>query len=431
MKYFIKTWGCQMNVLDSEKMAGLLRGLGYEPADRERDADVILLNTCSVRGGPENKVFTELGRLKKLKEEREVILGLVGCVAQQEKEAVFQRAPHVDLVMGPRGIRHLPELLAQAKRQRAVDVEFHDDSVLFPDEEIARSLPTKAYVTVMEGCDKKCAFCVVPFTRGSEVCRPLEDVANEANRAVEAGYLEVELLGQNVNCWKYGRQRFPDLLAAVSDVPGLKRLRFTTSHPRHFPLAAADLMAERENLMPYLHLPVQAGSDRILKLMRRQYDRAWYLDLVSEIRKRVPEIAFSSDVIVGFPTEAEEDFQDTLGLVREVEFDTLFSFRYSPRPGTLAAGMRPVPTAVARERHQRLLDLQLEIQTRRFATSVGQTVEVLVEGESKKGRQICGRSPDNKVVNFTCARSAAVNTLVPVRITASNVNSLLGEAVET
>jgi tRNA-2-methylthio-N6-dimethylallyladenosine synthase len=428
VKYFIKTWGCQMNVLDSDKMAGLLRGMGYEPAERERDADVILLNTCSVREGPENKVFTELGRLRALKKEREVVLGLVGCVAQQEKEEVFRRAPYVDLVMGPRGIRHLPELVAQARRQKAIDTEFHEDSVLFPDRQIARSLPTKAYVTVMEGCNKKCAYCVVPQTRGSEVCRPLADVVDEAARAVDSGYLEVELLGQNVNCWKHGRRRFPDLLAAVSNVPGLKRLRFTTSHPRHFPLAAAELMAERANLMPYLHLPVQAGSDRILKLMRRQYDRAWYLRLTGQIRERVPQIAFSTDVIVGFPTESEEDFQDTLDVIRRVEFDTLYSFRYSPRPGTVAAGMEPVRTSVARERHQRLLDLQLEIQTRRFAAHEGRTVEVLVEGESKRGKQYSGRSPDNKVVNFTSAGTVTVNTLVPVRITASRVNSLLGEA---
>jgi tRNA-2-methylthio-N6-dimethylallyladenosine synthase len=418
-----------MNVLDSDKMAGLLRGMGYEPASCEADADVILLNTCSVREGPENKVFTELGRLRALKQEREVVLGLVGCVAQQEKEEIFRRAPDVDLVMGPRGIRHLPELISQARRQKAIDTEFHEDSVLFPDRQIARSLPTKAYVTVMEGCNKKCAFCVVPQTRGSEVCRPLADVVDEAARAVDSGYLEVELLGQNVNCWKHGRRRFPDLLAAVSDVPGLRRLRFTTSHPRHFPLAAADLMAARENLMPYLHLPVQAGSDRILKLMRRQYDRAWYLRLTGQIRERVPQIAFSTDVIVGFPTEGEEDFQDTLDVIRRVEFDTLYSFRYSPRPGTVAAGMEPVRTSVARERHQRLLDLQLEIQTRRFASHEGRTVEVLVEGESKRGKQYSGRSPDNKVVNFTSAGSVTVNTLVPVRIVASRVNSLLGEAL--
>ncbi len=430
MKYLIKTWGCQMNALDSDKMAGLLQSLGYEATAEEDKADVILLNTCSVREGPENKVFTELGRLRPLKEHRSVILGLVGCVAQQEKAEVFRRAPYVDLVMGPRGVKHLPELLLQARYQHAMDTDFHDDSILFPDRFIARSHPTKAYITVMEGCNKQCTFCIVPATRGREVCRPLSDILEEARRAVDEGYLEVELLGQNVNCWKDGRHEFADLLAAVSDLPGVKRLRFTTSHPRHFPLAAADLMAERANLCPYLHLPVQAGSDAVLKAMRRQYDQAWYLGLICQIRARVPEIAFSSDVIVGFPGETEEDFEQTLDVVRQAEYDTLFSFRFSPRPGTPAEGMEPVPEEVARERHQRLLDLQLEIQTRRFAAAVGRTVEVLVEGPSKKGGQFMGRSPDNKVVNFTSARPAATNTLVQVNITRSHVNSLLGQAVE-
>ena len=429
MKYLIKTWGCQMNELDSDKMAGLLQGMGYEATAEEREADVILLNTCSVREGPENKVFTELGRLKELKRRRPVLLGLVGCVAQQEKAEVFRRAPYVDLVMGPRGVKHLPELIRQARIQRAIDTEFHDDSVLFPDQSIARSHPTKAYVTVMEGCNKKCTFCIVPATRGSEVCRPLEPILDEVRRAVDRGYMEVELLGQNVNCWKHGGLRFEDLLAAVSDLPGVRRLRFTTSHPRHFPLAAADLMAERDNLCPYLHLPVQAGSDRILKAMRRQYDQAWYLDLVAQIRRRVPAIAFSSDVIVGFPGETEEDFEETLKVVRAVEYDTLFSFRYSPRPGTPAESMEAVAQGVARERHQRLLDLQLEIQTRRFASRVGRTTEVLVDGESRRGGQFSGRSPDNKVVNFTSDEPARVNSLVAVVITKSNVNSLLGERV--
>jgi tRNA-2-methylthio-N6-dimethylallyladenosine synthase len=429
MKYLIKTWGCQMNALDSDKMAGLLQGMGYEATEEEAEADVILLNTCSVREGPENKVFTELGRLKALKRHRAVLLGLVGCVAQQEKAEVFRRAPYVDLVMGPRGVKHLPELIRQARFQRAMDTQFHDDSVVFPDQSIARSHPTKAYVTVMEGCNKKCAFCIVPATRGPEVCRPLDHILDEVRRAVDASYMEVELLGQNVNCWKQGRLRFEDLLAAVSDVPGVRRLRFTTSHPRHFPLAAADLMAERENLCPYLHLPVQAGSDRILKAMRRQYGQEWYLELVDEIRRRVPAVAFSSDVIVGFPGETEEDFEQTLKVVREVEYDTLFSFRYSPRPGTPAASMEPVPQSVSRERHQRLLDLQLEIQTRRFASRVGSTTEVLVDGESRRGGQFSGRSPDNKVVNFTSDRPVRVNTLVSVLVTRSNVNSLLGERV--
>lgn len=429
MKYLIKTWGCQMNALDSDKMAGILQGLGYEATEREGEADVILLNTCSVREGPENKVFTELGRLKSLKKEKSVILGLVGCVAQQEKAEIFKRAPYVDLVMGPRGVKHLPELLLQARYQHAMDTVLHDDSILFPDRVIARSHRTKAYITVMEGCNKQCSFCIVPATRGREVYRPLQSIVDEARHAVDSGYLEVELLGQNVNCWKGEAHDFADLLATVSDIPGVKRLRFTTSHPRHFPLAAADLMAERGNLCPYLHLPVQAGSDAILKAMRRQYDKAWYLNLVEEIRARVQDIAFSTDVIVGFPGETEEDFEHTLDVVRTVEYDTLFSFRFSPRPDTPAEGMDPVPEAVARERHQRLLDTQLEIQIRRFAAAVGRTVEVLVEGGSKKGGQFMGRSPNNKVVNFTSASPVAVNDLVPVRITHSHINSLLGEAI--
>ena len=429
MKYLIKTWGCQMNALDSDKMAGLLQGMGYEATEHEGEADVILLNTCSVREGSENKVFTELGRLKTLKKDHRVVLGLVGCVAQQEKGEVFKRAPYVDLVMGPRGVKHLPELLNQARHQHAIDTIFHDDSILFPDQAIARSHPTKAYITVMEGCNKQCTFCIVPTTRGREVYRPMESIVEEARRAVDAGYLEVELLGQNVNCWKGDGQDFADLLAAVSGIAGVKRLRFTTSHPRHFPLAAVDLMAERENLCPYLHLPVQAGSDTILKAMRRQYDKAWYISLVEDIRKRVPDMAFSSDVIVGFPGETEEDFEHTLDVVRRVECDTLFSFRFSPRPGTPAEGMEPVPEEVARERHQRLLDVQLEIQTRRFASAVGRTVEVLVEGTSKKGDQYMGRSRDNKVVNFTSDHPVAVNSLVHVKITHSHINSLLGECL--
>lgn len=430
MKYFIKTWGCQMNVLDSDKMAGILLGLGYTPAKEVKDADVVLFNTCSVREGPENKVFTELGRLKALKKRKNVVIGLVGCVAQQEKERIFKRAPFVDLVMGPGSVGRLPGLLAQAQRRNAIDTHFYDDSILFPASSISRSLKTKAYVTVMEGCNKRCTYCIVPSTRGREVNRPLESILSEIRRAVDDGYREIELLGQNVNCWKHGGKAFTDLLAAAGDVPGVKRLRFTTSHPRHFPLAAADLMAERENICPYLHLPVQAGSDRILKAMRRQYDRAWYLDLVEEIRKRVAGIALSSDFIVGFPGETEADFEDTLDVVRRVEYDTLFSFRYSPRPGTPASKMDAVDAVVARERHQRLLNLQRKIQARRFAAYTGRVVEVLNEGESKRGGQFMGRTECNKVVNFTAESRPAVNSFAMVLITRASVNSLGGVMVE-
>ncbi len=286
----------------------------------------------------------------------------------------------------------------------------------------------KAFVTVMEGCNKRCAFCIVPSTRGAEIYRPLGSVLDEAKRAVDAGYMEIELLGQNVNCWKEGKKGFADLLAAVSDVEGVRRLRFTTSHPRHFPLAAADLMAERENLCPYLHLPLQSGSSRILKAMRRQYDKAWYLGLVGAIRARVPEIALSTDVIVGFPGETEEDFEETLGVVRAAEYDTMFSFRYSLRPGTPATGLELVPEEVSRERHQRLLDVQAPLQARRFKASVGKTLEVLVEGRSKRGTEWMGRSRDNKVVNFTAPREPRVNRFVQVAITRAGINSLTGEA---
>ena len=425
--FFIKTWGCQMNVLDGEKMAGILGNMGMKPVPRVEDADVVLFNTCSVREGPENKVFTELGKIRMLKKKKRLIVGLVGCVAQQEKKAVFRRAPFVDLVMGPRAVNRLPELIAQAERQRAIDTGFHDDSIVFPYESIARSNSVKAFVTVMQGCNKRCAYCIVPFTRGREVHRPLNSILEEVAGTVERGYTEIELLGQNVNCWKSEGKNFVDLLDAVSSIDGVRRLRFTTSHPGHFPIEAADLMAERENICSYLHLPVQSGSDRILKAMRRGYTRQRYLDLVGEIRRRVPDIALSTDFIVGFPGETEEDFLDTLTVVREAEYDTIFSFRYSARPGTVASKLDPVPREVAMERHQRLLDLQTEIQERRFQAFVGREVEVLVEGESRKGGQYTGRDPSNKVVNFISPSPLEVNSYIRVGITRSAHNSLVGK----
>jgi tRNA-2-methylthio-N6-dimethylallyladenosine synthase len=417
-----------MNVLDSDKLAGTLLDLGYEATEDEGEAEVILLNTCSVREGPENKVFTELGRLRPLKKKRLRVLGVVGCVAQQEQDAIFVRAPYVDLVMGPRSILHLPELLEQARHQKAMEADFRDDSILYPGQKIRRSHPVKAFVTVMEGCNKKCAYCIVPSTRGREIYRPLESILAEVKQAVDSGFSEIELLGQNVNCWKEGRSsRFPDLLASVSDIEGVRRLRFTTSHPRHFPLAVADLMAERANICHYLHLPLQSGSSKILKEMRRQYDREWYVNLVRDIRAKVPDLALSTDVIVGFPSEAEEDFLETLDVVREIEYDSIFSFRYSPRPGTTAASAKPVPEEIARERHQRLLAAQLPIQTRRFKAFVGKTVEVLVEGRSKRGTEWMGRASDNKIVNFLSNGVPGINSFVNVEITRAGINSLYGK----
>ena len=429
-KYFVKTWGCQMNVLDGDKIASLLEELGYEKADKLEDANVILLNTCSVREGPEDKVFAELSRLKKLKKKNLEILGVAGCVAQQEKNAVFERAPYVDIVMGPRSLSHLPELLRQARDQRAMETSDKEDSLLFPPDILRRSHPTKASVTVMEGCNKRCSYCIVPETRGREVCRPIGSILEEVSVAVDRGYSEIELLGQNVNCWKHGNEDFTDLLDKVSSVAGVKRLKFMTSHPKHFPLEAAKLMAERENICNFLHLPLQAGSSRILKLMRRQYDRKFYTDLVAGIKAAVPGIVLSTDIIVAFPSETEDEFEESLECLREIRFDSVFSFRYSPRPGTPAAEMEPVPEIVARERHQRLMALQLGIQTHDHARFVGNTVEVLVEGVSKRGGQYMGRIPETIVVNFTSDKSLKVNSYHRVEILKSHPHSLEGRLAD-
>lgn len=419
-----------MNVLDGDKIASLMDSLGYEKTGRVEEAKIILLNTCSVREGPENKVFSELSRLKKFKEKNLEILGVVGCVAQQEKEKIFRKAPFVDLVMGPRSLLHLPELIESARRGRAIETSDREDSLPFPPRLLERSHPTKASVTIMEGCNKKCSYCIVPETRGKEVYRPTGSIIDEIKLCLEAGYKEIELLGQNVDCWKYGGSTFTDLLREVSGIEGVKRLRFVTSHPGHFSVDIARLMTERKNICPYLHLPIQSGSSRILSLMRRQYDQESYLRLVSEIKALLPRIALSTDIIVGFPTESEEDFEETLKCVKTVEFDSIFSFRYSPRPNTAAAKMEKVPEDVARERHQRLIGTQFAIQSRKYAAFIGRKVEVLLEGVSKMGGQYMGRSCDGKVVNFSSQESLKVNEFYNVLIEKSFTHSLKGSLSE-
>lgn len=427
-KFLVKTWGCQMNVLDGDKIVSLMESLGYEQTEEMDQANIILLNTCSVREGPQNKVFSELFRLKQLKEKNLQILGVVGCVAQQEKSDIFKKAPFVDLVMGTRSILHLPELIKQAKLGKAIETSFGEDTLLFPSEILKRNNKTKASITVMEGCNKKCSYCVVPETRGREVCKPLNSIIEEVKILVQKGYKEFELLGQNVNCYKWENKTFVDLLDEVSSINGVERLRFITSHPKHFPIEAAKLMAERKNICKYLHIPMQSGSSKILKLMRRQYDQKFYLKLIDEIKSIVPEIALSSDFIVGFPTETEEDFQETLKCVSQLEFDTIYAFKFSPRPKTPAETLTKVPESEAKERLTRLLDLQLEIQKRKFDSLVGKKVEVLLEGESKQGNQYSGRTDCNKVVNFISKKKLEVNNFYQVKITQSLIHSLYGEA---
>jgi tRNA-2-methylthio-N6-dimethylallyladenosine synthase len=429
-RYLIETWGCQMNAHDSEKMGGILASRGYVPAATAAEADVILLNTCSVREKPESKVYTRLGQLRRLKERNtDLLIGVCGCVAQQEKAAIFRRAPYVDLVMGPRNIVQLGDLLDQARRDgRSISLARDDDPVAFPPDTAARGPGPRAYVTVMEGCNKACTYCIVPYTRGREVYRPPEEIVAEVESLAGQGYREIELLGQNVNAYHSGADDLASILRMIDRTPGVCRVRFTTSHPGHLKRGIMDAMRDLPTVCNHLHLPAQSGSDRVLEAMRRGYTRERYMSKIGYLRSVVPGITFSTDLIVGFPGETEEDFRETLSLMREVEYDQAYAFTYSPRPGTPAADMDgAVSEALKRARLQALLGLQEEIQARRNAALVGRAFEVLVDGESRMdSRMKKGRTTCNRIVHFE-APQAARGSLVPVRITRAHAHSLTGE----
>ena len=411
-RYYIETWGCQMNVLDSDKMSGALEHHGYARTEVAAEADVVLLNTCSIREKAQEKVFSELGRLKALKDRRpDLVLGVCGCVAQQEGERIFARAPYVDVVVGTRATGSLPLLVnrlrsGDASARHVADVEVREDSIHFPYDQIRRegAGAGRAYVTVIEGCNHRCSFCIVPTTRGREVCRDLDDVIAEVRHLARMGVREVEFLGQTVNAYRDDAGRtLGDLLRAAAEVEGIERIRFTTSHPAQMTDALMDAMRDaRPKLCPYLHLPVQSGSSAVLKAMRRGYDREGYLAKLAALRRRIPEMTFGTDVIVGFPTETESDFERTLDLVREVEYDTLYSFAYSERPGTAALSLGDiVPDDVKMERLRRLQAEQVAIQERRMARWVGRTLDVLVDGpDAKRPGMWSGRTPEARVVNF-------------------------------
>ncbi len=435
--YRIETWGCQMNVHDSEKLAGALEAEGLVRAGAAIEADVVLLNTCSVRERAAEKFFSEVGRLRPLKRRRpDVILGVCGCVAQEQGEALLDRAPHVDFVLGPRAAPGAVGSLVRRLRagdesaRRTVDVEIRDDSIRFPFDRIRRdpASPGKAYVTVVEGCNHRCSFCVVPRTRGPEICKPLPDVLAEVRALVARGILEVELLGQTVNAFRDERgRRLGDLLRAVAEIDGLRRLRFTTSHPAQMTDSLIDAMAAaRPKVCPYLHLPVQSGSSSVLRAMRRGYDREGYLGRVARLRERYPAIALGTDVVAGFPGEGEREFEETLTLLEEVGFDTVYAFAYSPRPGTEALALGdPVPGEEKLDRLARLQARQKALQAARNRVWVGRTLEVLVEGRSKKRAwEACGRTPQNRVVNFSGAPRPG--TIVAVEILGSSAYSLGG-----
>jgi len=425
----IRTWGCQMNVHDTEKMAGALTRDGFQVSRDARGADVVLLNTCAVRDKATQKVYHALGRLRRLKEQNpSLIIGVTGCVAQLEGETIFRRAPYVDLVVGPRAIGALPRLVEEARTRQTTRLTPVEDDLTYPFESAVRGSAAKAYVTVMEGCDKACTFCIVPRTRGDEEYRPVAQVLAEAAHLAGRGYREIELLGQNVNGYRHGGVDFAGLLRRVDAVDGIERLRFTTSHPLHLSDAIITAMAEGEHVCPQIHLPVQSGSDRVLKRMRRGYDRSRYLERVARLRSEVREVALSTDVIVGFPGESDADFDATLELLEEVRFEQVYSFVYSPRPGTVAARLEdPTPAAVKDARLQLLQRRQQEIQAELYQREIGRTVQVLVEGPAKFGAGVyTGRSPQNFVVLFS-GHEGMVGRILPVVIRTVTSLALYGD----
>lgn len=441
-RLFIKTYGCQMNVYDSERMADVLRPLGYASTDRPEDADFVILNTCHIREKAAEKVYSELGRLKAIRNERieqglpRSTIAVAGCVAQAEGEQIMLRQPAVDMVVGPQAYHQIPELLARAARKRgerlAADFEAQTKFDSLPAERAVTGVT--AFLTVQEGCDKFCSFCVVPYTRGAEWSRPAEAVLEEARALADKGVREVTLLGQNVNAYDGAGAdgsvwTLAKLARAIAEIPGLDRIRYTTSHPNDMGEDLIAAHAEVEALMPYLHLPVQSGSDRILRLMNRKHSAESYLRVIEKIRAARPDMAISGDFIVGFPGETEKDFEDTMRLVREVGYASAFSFRYSRRLGTPAASMPgQVPDEVAEDRLQRLQALLVELQTAFNAGQAGRTLNVLFEKPGRHRQQAIGRSPYLQSVHVEDARDL-IGRIVPVRITTGQQNSLTGELI--
>jgi tRNA-2-methylthio-N6-dimethylallyladenosine synthase len=430
-RYHIETWGCQMNAHEAERVAGLLDSQGLERAASAGDADLILLNTCAIRERATDKVLTRLGELRDLKQsDPRKVIGVLGCVAQEKGEELFRRAPHVDLVVGPRALASLPRLLGEVRAARhLMDLEHYSESVLYGHESTRRDDPLRAYLTVIEGCNKTCAYCIVPFTRGREASRPLANIVAEVRHLVERGYVEFELLGQNVNAWREGELDFADLLAAVDGVDGVRRIRFTTSHPLHFSQRIVDAMRDLPRVCDYLHLPPQSGSNRVLKRMRRGYTREAYLEKIAALRRALPGARLSGDIIVGFPGESAEDFARSMDLLEEAGFDSLFSFRYSPRPHTPAADYPDaVPIEVQEERLALLQEHQRALQEVANARHIGRLYELLVEGASARSGGVRGRTTHNLIVHFD-APHTLVGSFARVRVTRGGVNAVRGEVV--
>lgn len=434
--FFIETFGCQMNVHDSEKVIGTLISQGYRQVDSVEQAELIFYNTCSIRDKAEQKVFHRLADYKKLREQGKKF-AVIGCVAQQEGEKIFQRAPHVSLVAGSASYRNLPQMLVQIEAgQRATGLDDRQSGETFETEFTARSNPHRGYITIIEGCDKFCAYCVVPYTRGKERSRTSGSVLNEARQMAESGYTEIQLLGQNVNSYldPSEKKSFAELLAAIGEIPGIRRVRFTTSHPRDFGRDIVEAIDSVPALCDHVHLPVQSGSSRVLASMSREYTREQYLDriaLIKAAKKR--RISITTDVIVGFPGETEAEFEETLSLLDEVGYDGIFSFKYSARPNTPALKYADgIPEEEKWRRLQALNAKQREIQIVRFGNHLGEKIEVMVEGSNVARSQLIGRTSQNKTLNFTVPVGAAAPALggyAQVLVTRTLPNSLVGEMV--
>jgi tRNA-2-methylthio-N6-dimethylallyladenosine synthase len=437
-RFYLETFGCQMNVVDSEQIVAILGELGYRRIDSPDSADLILLNTCSIRARAERKVYGHLGSFKPLKDRNPaLILGVGGCVAQQEGARMLEKVPYLDIVFGTHNVHRLGEMVkaVEIERQRCVLVDFLDESQrrqLFPARQASSEVAR--FVTIVQGCDNFCAYCIVPHVRGREVSRPSGEVLEEVRSLVKQGAAEITLVGQNVNSYgiKEGNEiSFPELLRRVHDVEGLQRLRFITSHPKDLSNDLIDCFGALPKLCKHIHLPVQAGSDRILAAMGRGYDRDQYLGKVAGLRRACPDIRITSDVIVGFPGETEEDFEQTLDLLRQARFGEIYSFIFSPREGTAAALLvDDTPDEVKQERFDRMLALQDEITRGYHEGDVGLVLPVLVEGESRQGGgQLFGRTTWNRIVNFDGDRNL-IGCLVPVRLIEAQRNSHIGIIVE-
>ena len=447
-KYLIETFGCQMNFHDSERMAGLLDQAGYEPTSEDADADVIVINTCSVREHAEEKLYTRLGQLRVLEEEtgRRPVVTVAGCVAQQEGHALLRKSNgHViDVIMGTQQLKMLPVLVANVAHSSAAKVNINPwDDVTFPLGITRRGDPVKAYVTIIEGCNDYCAFCVVPYTRGNERMRAKADILADVRDAVATGRKEIQLLGQIVNHYQAPDDAhcdFAELLAAVNEIPGVERIRFASPHPRHTGSRLIQAVRDLPKVCKHLHLPVQSGSTRVLQAMRRRHTREEYLDLVARIRQEIPGVTLSTDMIVGFPGETVEDFEQTMTLTAAARYESMFSFKYSPRPNTLASKRMPddVSPEVKTIRIVALQSLQRQIQTELHDASIGTDVDVLVDSVSRReSSELSGRTMGNTVVNFRApadthsGEASWIGRTVRVRITRGGPHSLHGEAIKS